>query len=142
MPDKVKRYVDPDYAKGGEITGFSDGFPVLLIGQSSLDDLNSRLIDPVPMDRFRPNLVFSGGHAYAEDGFREIQIDQVTFSVVKPCGRCVMTTVDQSTGATGKEPLQTLAAYRTQGSKVLFGQNLLVSNTGLISLGAKIRVCS
>lgn len=140
MPSSVHRYVDTDYATHGETTGFSDGFPVLLIGQSSLDDLNRRLQHPVPMDRFRPNLVFSGGYPFQEDTFRELQMNNVKFSVVKPCARCVMTTINQSTGIGGREPLHTLASYRTQDNKILFGQNLLVNNSGILHTGVELMV--
>jgi hypothetical protein len=100
-----------------------------------LDELNGRLSDPVGMDRFRPNLVFSGGEAYAEDQFKKLQIGEVEFQVVKPCARCVMITVDQEKGTKGKEPLATLATYRSQGSKVYFGQNAVALAPGMVRVG-------
>jgi uncharacterized protein YcbX len=130
------RQLDQEYANPGERTGFSDGFPLLLISEASLDDLNSRLAEPLPMQRFRPNIVVSDCPAYAEDGWREISINNLRFSVVKPCSRCVMTTVDQETGErAGKEPLQTLTKYRRQGNKVMFGQNLIHRSRGVIKIG-------
>ncbi|HMC97582.1 MAG TPA: MOSC N-terminal beta barrel domain-containing protein, partial [Flavobacteriales bacterium] len=117
MPDIMQRKVDPRYANG--ITSLSDGFPYLIISQASLDDLNARMAHPLPMDRFRPNVVIAGGHAFQEDDWQEIIIGntmpggrQARFALVKPCGRCAITTTDQRTGERGKEPLRTLATYR------------------------------
>jgi uncharacterized protein YcbX len=139
MPESTHRKVDPRYAVNGESVSFADGMPYLLIGQRSLDELNSRLEEPVPMNRFRPNIVFSGGSPYLEDSLRKIRIGEVDFEVVKPCARCVMTTVDQSTGIKGKEPLKTLSSYRTLNGKVYFGQNLIAVHSGEVSVGDVIR---
>ncbi|GAO44819.1 MOSC domain-containing protein [Flavihumibacter petaseus] len=138
MPEDSIRKVDLDYAANEEITGFSDAYPVLVIGQASLDDLNSRLEMPVSMDRFRPNIVFGGGYAFEEDEDFTFHIGDIHFRGVKPCARCVMTTVNQQTGEKGKEPLKTLAAYRTVGKKVLFGQNLLHEGSGTIRVGDEL----
>ncbi len=138
MPDESRREVDTDYAPHGEITSFSDGYPILMIGQSSLDDLNSRLPSPVPMDRFRPNIVFTGGEPYQEDGLKHFQISGMDFFGVKPCGRCVVTTIDQQTATAGKEPLSTLAKYRTVGNKVNFGQNILHKGSGVLNVGDEL----
>ena len=142
MPEDSHRKVSPKYAiTGNEINSFSDGYPFLVIGQASLDDLNSRLTTAVPMNRFRPNFVFTGGEAYEEDSWKEFTIGELTFFGVKPCGRCVMTTVDQEKGKTsGKDPLRTLAKYRTVGNSVLFGQNLIGPGTGLVAVGDAIDV--
>lgn len=135
MPESSDRKMDPRYAVQGESVSFADGMPYVMIGQASLDELNGRLADPVSMDRFRPNLVFSGGEAYAEDQFKKLQIGEVEFQVVKPCARCVMITVDQEKGTKGKEPLATLATYRSQGSKVYFGQNAVALAPGMVRVG-------
>lgn len=137
MPDWASRPVDPDYATNGEKVSFADGYPVLLIGQSSLDDLNSRLQAPVSMARFRPNLVVTGTQPYTEDTWKEIQIGDTSFKGVKPCGRCILTTIDPLTGQTGTEPLKTLSTYRKQNNKVVFGMNLL-SRPGSISVGDRV----
>lgn len=126
MPDTTARKVSPKYAVNHESVSFADAMPYLLIGQASLDDLNSKLVDPVPMDRFRPNLVFTGGNAYEEDQWDKLQIGEAIFKITKPCARCVMTAVDQSTGTKGKEPLKTLSTYRLMDGKVMFGQNMLL----------------
>nr|WP_315250107.1 MOSC N-terminal beta barrel domain-containing protein [uncultured Flavobacterium sp.] len=144
MPDESERKLDPDYSiTGNELTSFSDAYPFLIIGQSSLDDLNGRLAVQVSMNRFRPNFVFTNGEAFEEDSWREFKIGNVSFVGVKPCDRCVMTTVDQEKGVfSGKDPLKTLAQYRNFGNKVLFGQNLLGLGLGTVSVGDEIRVLS
>jgi uncharacterized protein YcbX len=139
MPESSHRKMDPRYAVQEESVSFADGMPYVIIGQASLDELNGRLTDPVGMDRFRPNLVFSGGEAYAEDQFKKLQIGEVEFQVVKPCARCVMITVDQEKGSKGKEPLATLATYRSQGSKVYFGQNAVALSQGIVRVGDPIQ---
>ena len=138
MPDESLRPVDPEYALQDDITSFSDAYPILLIGQASLDDLNSRLETPVPMERFRPNIVFSGGQPYAEDDMKAFSIGGVPMNGVKLCARCVLTTVDQQTAVAGKEPLRTLSQYRTMNNKVMFGQNVLVRGSGVIRLNSEI----
>jgi uncharacterized protein YcbX len=137
MPDTSLRPVDPRYAVGESITSFSDGYPILMIGQASLDDLNARLDVPVDMDRFRPNIVFSGGAPYEEDDVRRFRIGDVLFHGVKPCARCVMTTIDQDSGNAGREPLATLSRYRTVDQKVMFGQNV-IGGPGLIRVGMPV----
>lgn len=135
MPLTTYRKLKPKYAVNGESVSFADGMPYLVIGQSSLDDLNSKLDQPVPMDRFRPNLVFRGGPAFEEDSWDKVRIGGAVFKITKPCARCVMTTVDQQTGEKGKEPLRTLATYRTVNNNVMFGQNMLLLEGEKISVG-------
>lgn len=137
MPDESHRPTDPRYAEGYE-TSFSDGYAILLIGQASLDDLNSRLASPVKMDRFRPNIVFTGGEPFSEDGMHTFTINGVTFHGVKLCARCVMITIDQQTLQMGKEPTKTLASYRFKNNKILFGQNITHDNTGIINIGDEL----
>jgi uncharacterized protein YcbX len=136
MPDDVIRAVDRSYAPSGGRTGFADGFPFLLVGETSLADLNSRLATPLPMNRFRPNLVVAGSAPFAEDGWRSIHVGGIPMQVVKPCARCVVTTTDQATGRrTGDEPLRTLATFRRQDDKVMFGQNLVHYGIGILRVG-------
>lgn len=118
----------------------SDGAPLLLIGAASLDDLNARLESPLPMNRFRPNVVVLGAAPYAEDEWSRIAIGDVVFEVAKPCARCVITTVDQETAEAGVEPLRTLARYRKVGSGVLFGQNIAHHAPGTVRVGDEVRV--
>lgn len=141
MADDCPRPVDPRYARTPEDeTSFSDGYPFLLISEESLADLNSRLATALPMNRFRPNIVVRGGAPFAEDEWHQIRIGDITFDLVKPCARCQITTVDQETGMfAGKEPLATFATFRrTSEGKVLFGQNLLSTGTGVIAVGDRV----
>ncbi|GIZ10348.1 MOSC domain-containing protein [Flavobacterium sp. UMI-01] len=142
MPEESHRKVDANYAVSSEdITSFSDGFPFLIIGQASLDDLNARLENPISIQRFRPNFVFTGGSAYEEENWTEFTIDNHTFYGVKPCGRCVVTTVDFEKGIfSGKEPLFTLSKYKKVGKKVIFGQNAITPKEGILQLGDEISV--
>lgn len=141
MPDDSKRKLDPKYAKNDEdITGFADGYPVLLISEASLQDLNNRLDKPVPMDRFRPNIVIAGTAAFAEDTMKIFRIGSSNFYGVKLCGRCIITTTNQQTGERGKEPLKTLAGYRTINNKVCFGQNVICEEGGSISIGEHVEI--
>jgi uncharacterized protein YcbX len=140
LPEESIRPVDPAYGRRGDRVGLADGFPFLLVSEASLADLNSRLEHPVPMNRFRPNLVVGGCEPFAEDGWRLIRIGSITLRVVKPCARCTITTVDQETAARGKEPLRTLADFRRAGNKVLFGQNLIHDDTGTLRAGDPVEV--
>ncbi len=140
MPDDSLRPVDKRYAANDEITSFSDGYPIMMIGQSSLDNLNNKLAEKLPMNRFRPNIVFTGGHAHIEDEMAAFTIDETEFSGVKPCSRCTVTTINQQTGGQGKEPLKTLATYRMKNNKIYFGQNILQQQNGVIHVGSKINV--
>lgn len=119
-------------------TAFSDGYPVLLLSEASLADLNQRLTAPVAMNRFRPNIVVSGCQAYDEDAFGRFSAGAMTFDAVKPCKRCSITTVDQTTAATGKDPLATLATYRKQESGVVFGVNCVHHGWGMLRVGDTI----
>jgi hypothetical protein len=140
MPESSLRPVNPDYAIRDESVSFADGFPFLLISEASLQDLNERLDEPVSMNRFRPNLVVSGCEAFAEDTWRQIRIGAIAFDVVKPCARCIVTTIDQTQGIRGKEPLATLARYRRQDGDILFGQNLIPGNLGTLQLGDSVEI--
>lgn len=136
------RAVDPAYARPGDEVGFADGYPVLLIGQASLDALNARLPAPVPMARFRPNVVVDGAPPHAEDGWRRIAIGGIAFDVVKPCTRCVFTTVDPQTGTIDPsgQPLAELKAYRRTPSGVTFGMNLVARGSGTLREGDAVEV--
>lgn len=148
MNKNSKRPVNPNYAvhTDQDTVSFADGYPFLLIGESSLDDLNSRLENPLPMNRFRPNFVVKGADPFAEDNWKKIKIGNEIFYIVKPCERCVMTTVNQDKGVSeGKEPLKTLATYRLVKkdgeSKILFGQNLIAEKAGeTIKIGDKVEI--
>jgi uncharacterized protein len=143
------RPVKPAKAKPGDVVSFADGYPFLLIGQASLDHLNDRLqengADPVPMNRFRPNLVVTGGTPFAEDGWAHFRIGGVTFRNAGLCARCIVTTTDQQTGErTGPEPLRTLATFRRDAADptdVNFGINLVnETKQGVLRIGDAVEV--
>jgi hypothetical protein len=138
-PETV-RPVDPGFARPADQVGFADGFPFLLISQASLDDLNTRLEQPVSMPRFRPNLVVTGCEPYAEDNWRAIRVGPLSFRVVKPCSRCTIPTVNPETGVAGREPLRTLARYPRWDNKVFFGQNLIHDSLGRLEVGMPVEI--
>ena len=142
VPAQRARQVDPAYAAVGDKVAFADGYPLLLIGQASLDDLSARVGRPLEMLRFRPGLVISGSGPYAEDEWRRIRIGEVEFRVVKGCSRCIMTTLDPQTGerSADREPLTTLQRYRARDGEVYFGQNLIACGEGQLSLGMPVEV--
>lgn len=142
MPDTTHRAVDAAYARHNDAVSFADGYPYLLIGQASLDDLNRRLPEPVDMLRFRPNLVVSSSLPYDEDTWSRFTVGELPFYGVKPCARCVLTTIDPATGRKGNEPLRTLTTYRQWRHKTLFGQNVLVDPqaSGVVRVGQSIVV--
>ena len=142
MPDSSQREIDKRYAHNGEVTSFADEYPLLIIGQASLDDLNNRLEIPVPINRFRPNIVFTGGTAFQEDEMDEFLIGDITFNAVKPCKRCVIITINQHTKEKSKEPSKTLATYRFHDKGICFGQNLLHKGDGVIHTGDAIEIKS
>ncbi len=134
--------VDRDFARAGEQTSFSDGFPFLLIGQASLDDLSARVGRLFDMSRFRPNLVVAGADPYAEDSWRRIRIGTIEFRVVKPCSRCIIPTIDPRTAerSADREPLATLMTYRKREGGVFFGQNLIAESTGHLRQGMSVEI--
>ncbi|HET6777541.1 MAG TPA: MOSC N-terminal beta barrel domain-containing protein [Gemmatimonadales bacterium] len=140
MGDDVVRPANPLFAPEATRVSFADGYPILLISEESLADLNHRLSQPLHMNRFRPNLVVSGAKAYAEDEWKKIQIGGMPLRVVKPCFRCAITTTDQITGERGREPLRTLATYRKVNGEVMFGQNVVHETTGKLRLGDPVLI--
>jgi uncharacterized protein len=144
LDDPTRRAVDSTYGRDGDVVSFADGYPLLLTNRGSLDQLGDWLIDagdePVPMNRFRPNVVVSGFSPWAEDGWRRIRIGSVSFRVVKPCDRCVVTTTDQLTGVRGRQPLRMLAVHRRTDNGLIFGQNVIPDSPGLIRVGDPVEV--
>lgn len=142
VPEQRARQVDTEYAQPGDKVGFADGFPFLLIGQGSLDDLCARVGRPLEMERFRPNLVVTGSEPYAEDGWKRIRIGSVEFRVAKPCSRCAIPTLDPLTGerSPDHEPIATLKTYRKGEGGVFFGQNLIADGVGELAVGMPVEV--
>jgi uncharacterized protein len=139
MPAQTMREANLVYAPSGTRVSFADAYPILLISEESLADLNGRLNVPLPMNRFRPNLVVAGCEPYEEDRWREVRIGDVSLQVVKPCDRCVIPTTDQDTAERGKEPLRTLNTYRKVDGQVLFGQNVVHLGLGRLRVGDEVR---
>lgn len=135
MPEASDRKAKLDPTGRGARISFADAYPLLLISEESLEALNARLTDPLPMDRFRPNVVVRGAGAFAEDGWDRFFVGSVECRVASRCARCSTTTVDQATGERGKEPLRTLASFRREGSDVFFGVNVVHSGTGTVAVG-------
>lgn len=138
--DDVHRQVDLRFARAGDAVGFADGFSFLLTTEASLADLVARAGQPLSMARFRPNLVVRGASPYAEDGWRRLRIGPIEVELVKPCARCVMTTIDPATGEAGHEPLRTLARYRNAAGKVLFGWNGVHRRSGVLQVGDPVEI--
>jgi len=143
IADGHKRLVNEIYSVNtDDHTGFADGYPILIISEESLQDLNSRLDEPVLMNRFRPNLAVKGCEPFAEDTWNKIKIGDVELAIVKPCARCVVTTIDKETLVQTKEPLKTLAKYRNHELGAIFGQNVIPLNGGRLQLGMNVEVLS
>lgn len=142
FPEENRRAVDTDFAHNDEQVSLADGYPFLIIGRQSLEDLNKRLAQPVPMNRFRPNFVFEGGAPYEEDTWNSFRIGSNRFKGVKLCDRCVLTTINQDTAENGVEPLATLSKYRKNGGKVNFGQNLVTIDFFEVNEGDTISIDS
>jgi uncharacterized protein len=170
MPDSSRRSINSRFDRGEDIVSFADGYPLMLLGDASLAELNRRLAENVgredaggapavqalPMKRFRPNLVVTGSDAFAEDDWNEIRVGEAVFRSTKPCERCVITTIDPTKGEfDGKEPLKTLATFRrardvmadrceqlgVDPAAVLFGQNLVAETAGAaIRVGDTVEV--
>jgi len=134
------RQVDQTFAQPNDRTAFSDGFPILLLSQASLDDLNSRLVDAIPMKRFRPNIVVSGCDAFEEDNWKLIRIGELFLRIVKPCSRCVIPSINTDTGERNKEPTKTLLQFRQRDNKIYFGQNVITNGPGFLSVGDEIEI--
>jgi MOSC domain-containing protein len=144
LDDPTRRQVDPQFGAPEDRVSFADGYPLLLTSMGSLDQLGRWLIEDaqpaVPMTRFRPSVVVTGASPWAEDGWRRIQLGPVPFRVAKPCGRCVVTTIDQQTAERGRQPLAMLGRRRRFGQQLVFGQNLIPDAAGTIRIGDPVRV--
>ncbi|AUX28049.1 MULTISPECIES: MOSC domain-containing protein [Sorangium] len=135
-------------ARPEDVVSFADEFPLLVISEASLADLNAHLKDrgaaALPMDRFRPSLVVSGCEAFDEDRWGRVRVGELVLRAGGPCARCVVTTTDQLTAERGPEPLRTLATYRRDPQKpgdVNFGQNYIhETKSGALRVGDEVTV--
>ncbi|MGH8491583.1 MAG: MOSC domain-containing protein [Moraxellaceae bacterium] len=145
LPPAAQRVVSPQHAGPGHLTAFSDGFPILLVTQPSLDALNAKLSAPVDWRRFRPNIVVAGDMpAHAEDTWRRLRVGEIELAVVKPCSRCVIPSIDPETAVKNSQILTVLRGYRArEDGKTYFGQNVVITRcppgVGL-ALGARVEV--
>lgn len=141
-PEQRARYLPSGYGMNSDRAAFPDGFPLLLVGQGSVDDLSRRVGRPMEVLRLRPNLVVAGAAPFAEDGWKRIRIGTLEFRLLKPSVRCIFTTLDPATGARSadREPLSTLKTYREKDGDILFGQNLAVDGEGWLEVGMKVEV--
>ncbi len=141
IADGFKRTLNPEFAvNADDHTGFADGYPILIISEESLLDLNSKLDAPLPMNRFRPNIVVKGCDAFAEDTWKRIKIGDIEMALVKPCPRCVVTTINKETLEKSKEPLKTLGEYRKHELGAIFGMNVIPLNSGRLERGMSVQV--
>ena len=142
MKDKHVRPIKSRYGKPGDSVSFADGAPVLLTSEASLAELNRRLERPLPMIRFRPNLVATAERAFAEDGWRRIRVGEAELDVEWACTRCIVTTIDTVTGEKELEgePIRTLKSFRGSSEGVMFGQNLIPRRLGTVRVGDSIEV--
>ncbi len=138
MNKESERLTDTKYPLEPTQVSFADAYPFLIIEQESLNELNMRLIEPLPMNRFRPNFVFSGGEPFIEDTWKDFMVGNLKFRAVKSCSRCAITTVNQDTAEKGKEPLETLNQFRKAGNKVNFGMNVIGYDEGVVRVGDSI----
>lgn len=149
--DATRRTLNPAHSRPEDFTAYADGYPVTIASESSLRQLNDWIIegalsrgedpaDPLPMERFRPNLVVDGDVAFGEDDWTSVQVGDVRFRVAKPNDRCVMTTIDLDTLNTSKEPIRTLARHRLVNHNTLFATNVIPETTGTIRVGDRVEV--
>ena len=141
IDSNFKRKLNPDFAlSADDHTGFADGYPILIISEESLQDLNSKLDTALPMNRFRPNIVVKNCEPFAEDAWKRIKIGDIEMALVKPCPRCEVTTIDKETLKREKEPLKTLGKYRKQTGGAMFGMNVIPLNEGEIKIGMSVEI--
>ncbi len=140
MPETTLRPTHPNFTEPGDVVGFADAFPVLVVSEASLENLNGKLQVPLPINRFRPNIVVKGWEPHQEDTFSRLQVGDLPLRFAKNCGRCSVTTTDQDTGVVGTEPLRTLASYRLNGQAVEFGAYYVPEATAQIAVGDVVLV--
>lgn len=140
MPKSTQRLVDTNYAQEQQTVSFADGFPSLITSQASLDDFNQKLASPISMMNFRPNIVIGGCEPYAEDRWKELRINGIHFSLVKPCSRCVIPSIDPETGSKQHDILHALNKYRRRENATYFGQNALHDKSGAIRVGDSVEI--
>ncbi len=140
MPKETLRLVDTVYAKQNETVSFADGFPSLIISQASLDDFNSKLERPITMAHFRPNIIIESCPPFAEDEWQVIKVNGITFSLVKPCSRCIIPAIEPESGSKRMDIIKALSKHRRRGNATYFGQNALHDTQGIIQVGDEVEI--
>jgi uncharacterized protein len=142
MPNDSHRPVDTTsgYRPEGKFTSFADAYPFLLLGEASMNDLQTRSAQELSILRFRPNIVFSGGEPYQEDVIEEFEINGISFTGLENCARCGIPNVNPETGVldTENQPLKTLAKYRNINKNIVFGRNVVHTGSGEIAVGDEL----
>lgn len=134
MPKSAERQIDKDFAQDKQYVSFADAFPILLVSQASIDDLNKRLEKPVNINRFRPNIVVDGISAFAEDHWKDFTINKVEYHMAKPCSRCIMPSINQQTGKQDNvKLLSVLNKYRKFDKKIKFAVNILYKDASKVN---------
>jgi len=137
VSSRMKEFVKPPFTSR---VSMADGYPYLILGTASVQELNTRLLTPLPIDRFRANIIIETNKAHAEDEWEDAMIGDCVLKIIKPCARCIITTIDQQTSSKGVEPLKTLASYRKINNKIYFGANAIALNNGIINKGDYLTV--
>lgn len=139
LPESSPRRVQPEWVKEAHHVSFADGYPYLLLGSASVEDINSKVKEDITYERFRPNLYFDNNEPYEEFTFENIVIGESRIKCIKPCARCIVITYDPETGEQGKEPLKTLFKQRID-DKMVFGQNAIMLKEGIIKVGDEVKI--
>jgi len=137
ISERVKHFKKPP---NKTYVSLADGYPYLILGSASMDLLNSKLDEHISYDRFRTNIYIDSHEPHIEDSWKNIQIGGAHFTVIKPCARCNVTTINQQTSVAGKEPLKTLSTYRKTDNKIFFGANMILNKSGIVSIGDSITI--
>jgi hypothetical protein len=148
LDDPTRRMPNQAFAGADDRVSFADGYPLLMVTEESWQTVNEHIAagpraeeGPLPIIRYRPNLIVAGAPAWSEDGWRSVRVGDAVFRAVKGCDRCVLTTIDPETLEKGKEPIATLARYRRWDGKTWFGMNLIPDNPGAtISVGDEVEI--
>jgi uncharacterized protein YcbX len=135
ISDRIKAFKIPPFKTK---VSLADGYPYLILGEKSMNELNERMEEKLNIDRFRPNIIVSTDVAHEEDAWNNFKLGDAELKIIKPCARCIIPTIDQKSAEQGKEPLKTLATYRKKDNQIFFGANAIVTVQGKISVGNEI----
>ena len=142
VTEQTNRQIDQNFAAPNELVGFADGFPTLIVSQASLDEFNSHMETKIDMRRFRPNIVIAGTEPFAEDSWSTLRVGEIEFSLVKPCSRCIMPSINPDNGEKEMQVNQVLLTTRRRDRETYFGQNATHKGEGTISIGDSVELIS